>query len=119
MWGYQTRPPGLSLYSRLSLKVGIAYSAMTLSLNLLLTFLIITRLLLYRRAVMNALPTDYTMHYLSLATIVVESVLLYSLFGVAFIVTYVLDNPLYRIFLYTAAACQVRTRPFVIMYMVY
>lgn len=92
---------------------------MTLSLNLLLTFLIITRLLLYRRAVMNALPTDYTMHYLSLATIVVESVLLYSLFGVAFIVTYVLDNPLYRIFLYTAAACQVRTRPFVIMYMVY
>lgn len=81
---------------------------MTLTVNILLTTLIITRLLLYRRAVMNALPTDYTKHYLSLATIIIESVFPYSIFGIAFIITYVLDNPMYRVFLYTATAAQVR-----------
>ena len=90
---------------------------MTLGLNLLLTCLIITRLLLYRRAVLNALPSDYTKHYLSLASIIIESALLYSLCGVAFIITYVLESPWYRIFLYTAVACQVRARPLVIMCM--
>lgn len=111
MWAYRIRQSGLSLYSRLSLAVGIGYSVSSLGANILLTILIIVRLLLYRRSVMKALPVDYTKHYLSLATIVIESVLPYSLFGAGFIITYAINNPLYRIFLYLSSTCQVRRPP--------
>ena len=108
MWAYQSSRPGLSLYSQLSVKIGTAYYATSLGVNLLLTILIITRLLLYRKAVLKSLPAGYTKHYVSVATIIVESVLLYSIFALAFIITYALNNPMNQIFLYMGSACQVR-----------
>ena len=80
----------------------------SLGVNILLSALIILRLLLHRRAVLKILPTDYTGHYLSVATIVVESVLLYSIFALAFIITYAIDNPMNQVFMYMSSACQVR-----------
>ncbi|KAF8690389.1 hypothetical protein AX14_002949 [Amanita brunnescens Koide BX004] len=106
MWAYLSSRPGLSLYSKLPLAIGTAYYVTSLGVNLLLTILIITRLLLYRRAVSKSLPAGYTNHYLSVATIVVESVLLYSIFALAFIITYALNNPMNQIFMYMGSACQ-------------
>ena len=111
MWAYLSSRPGLSLYSKLPLAIGTAYYVTSLGVNLLLTILIITRLLLYRRAVSKSLPAGYTNHYLSVATIVVESVLLYSIFALAFIITYALNNPMNQIFMYMGSACQVRIPP--------
>lgn len=111
MWAYQSIRPGDSLYSHLPIDVGTAYYVTSLGVNLLLTALIILRLLLYRRAVLRTLPADYTKHYLSVATIVIESVLLYSVFALAFIVTYVLNNPMNQVFMYMSSACQVHRPP--------
>ena len=105
--GLSVKPAGLSLYSQLSTKIGIAFYVTSLSVNLLLTVLIITRLLLYRKAILKSLPVGYTKHYLSVATIIVESVLFYSIFALAFIITYALKNPMNQIFLYMGSACQV------------
>ena len=108
MWAYQSSRPGLSLYSQLSIEIGTAYYVTSLGVNLLLTILIITRLLLYRRAVLKSLPAGYTKHYISVATIVVESVFFYSVFALAFIITYALKIPMNQIFMYMGSACQVR-----------
>jgi hypothetical protein len=113
MWAYQSNHSELYIYGQLSLYVGTAYVATTLSVNLLVTSLIITRLLLYRRAALKALPAGHTNQYVSIVTIVVESILLYSFFAIAFIVTYALDNPMNRVFVYMGSAFQVR-RPLVI-----
>lgn len=111
MWSYQSLRPGDSLYSNLPIDLGTAYYVTSLGVNLLLTTLIILRLLLYRRTVSRTLPEDYTKHYLSVATIVVESVLLYSVFALAFIITYVLNNPMNQVFMYMGSACQVHRPP--------
>ena len=108
MWTYKSSQPGLSSYSQLPLNIGAAYYATSLGVNVLLTALIILRLLLHRRAVLKILPANYTKHYLSVATIVVESVLLYSVFALAFIITYTLNNPMNPVFMYIGSACQVR-----------
>ena len=111
MWAYQSSRPGDSLYGQLPVDVGTAYYVTSLGVNLLLTTLIILRLCLHRRAVLTALPADYTKHYLSVATIVVESVLLYSIFALAFITTYALNNPMNQVFMYLGSACQARKPP--------
>ncbi|KAF8697250.1 hypothetical protein AX14_001415 [Amanita brunnescens Koide BX004] len=106
MWTYQSSQPGLSLYSQLPLDIGTAYYATSLGVNVLLTALIILRLLLHRRAVLRILPADYTKHYLSVTTIVVESVMFYSIFALGFIITYAIDNPINQVFMYLGSACQ-------------
>ena len=111
LWTYQSSQPGLSLYSQLPLHIGTAYYVTSLGVNILLTALIILRLLLHRRAVLRILPSDYTKHYVSVATIVVESVLFYSIFALAFIITYAINNPMNQVFMYMGSACQVRRPP--------
>ena len=108
LWTYQSSQPGLSLYSQLPLDIGTAYYVTSLGVNVLLTILIILRLLLHRRAVLKILPADYTKHYLSVTTIVVESVMFYSIFALLFIITYAIDNPVNQVFMYMGSACQVR-----------
>jgi hypothetical protein len=108
MWAYQSNRSGLYIYDQLSINIGTAYVATTLSINLLVTSLIITRLLLYRKEVSKTLPAYHTKQYLSVAAIVVESALLYSIFSLAFIITYALHNPMNRVFVYMGSACQVR-----------
>jgi hypothetical protein len=108
LWTYQSSQPGLSLYSTLPLDIGTAYYATSLGVNILLTALIILRLLLHRRAVLRILPADYTKNYLSVTAIVVESVVLYSIFALAFIITYAINNPMNQVFMYMGSACQVR-----------
>jgi hypothetical protein len=105
--------PGDSLYSNLAIDLGTAYYVTSLGVNLLLTTLIILRLLLYRRTVSRTLPAEYTKHYLSVATIVIESVLLYSVFALAFIITYILNNPMNQVFMYMSSACQVHRPPII------
>lgn len=107
MWAYQSSRPGLSMYSRLAIDVGTAYYITSLSVNVVLTILIIVRLVHLRTVVLRILPADYTKHYTSMVTIVVESVLLYSIFALPFIITYVLNNPMNQVFMYMGSTCQV------------
>ncbi|KAK2462321.1 hypothetical protein APHAL10511_005627 [Amanita phalloides] len=106
IWILKSSQRGVSMYSKVPVAFGTAYYVVSFSVNVLVTAFIILRLLLHRRAVLNILPEEYTKHYLSTATIVIESALLYSIFALVFIVTYAIDNPVNTVFMCVASSCQ-------------
>ncbi|KZV66050.1 hypothetical protein PENSPDRAFT_585881 [Peniophora sp. CONT] len=106
LWTLQSSQPGLSFYSALPQAYGVSYYAISLSINVILTILIVGRLLQYRASIMASLPAAHAKHYLSLATVLVESAALYSVFAVCFLVTYAVDNAINQIFLGLAQAAQ-------------
>ena len=112
LWTLESSHPGLSLYSALPLAYGIAYFSISLSVNIILTILIVARLLMFRRTLLAHLPRAHSGHYLSLATLVIESAALYSIFAVAFLVSYALNSPISQIWLAVAQAAQVRPQCF-------
>lgn len=107
LWTLQSSQPGLSLYSKLPLAYGTSYQAISLSVNIILTILITIRLLMHRKKILATLPEDHARHYISLATIIIESAALYSVFAVIFLITYAVNNPINQIFLSMASASQV------------
>ncbi|KAF9469643.1 hypothetical protein BDZ94DRAFT_16078 [Collybia nuda] len=106
LWTLQSSQPGLSLYSKLPQAYGMAYYIISLSVNILLTILISTRLFMYRRTILASLPEEHAKHYVSLATIMVESAALYSVLALIFIITYAVNNPINQIFLGAASSGQ-------------
>ena len=74
-----------------------------------MTVLIMARLLIYRRTIMRSLglSAEHARDYTSLATIVIESASLYSVFAILFLVTYAINNPINQIFLVVANSAQV------------
>ena len=107
LWTVKSSQPGLSLYSKLPMAYGTSYYIISLGVNILITILITIRLLLYRRRVIATLPPEHGKHYFSLATIMVESAALYSVFALIFIITYVLNNPSNQVFMGVASSAQV------------
>jgi len=109
LWTLQSSQPGLSFYSALPLVYGTSYYAISLGSNIVLTVLIMARLLIYRRTITRSmgLSTEHTRDYTSLATIVVESASLYSVFAILFLITYGINNPMNQIFIVIANSAQV------------
>jgi hypothetical protein len=108
LWTLQSSQPGLSLYSKLPQAYGTSYYVISLSVNIILTILIMIRLFMYRRVILEALPEEHARHYVSIAAIIVESAALYSVLALVFIITYAVNNPLNQVFLASASAAQVR-----------
>ncbi|RDB29450.1 hypothetical protein Hypma_016081 [Hypsizygus marmoreus] len=106
LWTLQSSQPGLSLFSALPVAYGTSYYAISLGVNIILTALITVRLLFYRRTIMASLPEDHAREYVSLATIVVESASLYSVFALIFLITYAVNNPINSVFLTVASSAQ-------------
>ncbi|KAF8167323.1 hypothetical protein B0H34DRAFT_792062 [Crassisporium funariophilum] len=106
LWTLQSSQPGLSLYSALPMAYGTSYYIISLSVNIILTILITIRLLMYRRRVVATLALEHGKHYFSLATIIIESAALYSVFALIFIITYAVNNPINQIFLAVASSAQ-------------
>ena len=109
LWTLQSSHPGLSMYSKEPLAFGTAYYALSLGVNIILTILIVARLLMYRRTHLEHLPAEHAQHYLSLATLIIESAALYTCFAIAFLVSYALNKPINQIWLGFAQAAQAST----------
>lgn len=107
LWTLQSSQPGLSLYSALPLAYGTSYYAISLGSNIVMTALIVLRLLLYRRTLIKRMTADHAKHYVSLASIIVESAAMYSVFALVFLITYAVNNPVNQIFLGFASFTQV------------
>lgn len=108
LWTLQSSQPGLSFYSALPLAYGTSYYAVSLGVNVVITILITIRLFQYRRMIMRSLPGEHADQYLSLASVLVESAALYSVFALLFLITYAVNNPMTQIWLAVAQATQVR-----------
>ncbi|KAJ3013836.1 hypothetical protein NUW54_g1477 [Trametes sanguinea] len=106
LWTLQSSHPGLSMYSKQPMAYGTAYYTLSLGTNVVLTILIIMRLLTYRRALLEHLPSAHSQHYVSLISIIVESAALYSVFAVAFLVSYAINAPINQMWLAFAVSAQ-------------
>ncbi|KAJ7807860.1 hypothetical protein B0H14DRAFT_3881764 [Mycena olivaceomarginata] len=106
LWVLQTSQPSLSIYRALPVTYGTSYYTLSLGVNIILTLLIIGRLLVYRRNLLENLAVAHGAHYISLITIIVESAALYSLFALLFLITYAINHPTNQVWLPVASACQ-------------
>jgi hypothetical protein len=107
LWTLQSSQPGLSLYTKLPQAYGTSYYVISLGVNIMLTILIMIRLFMYRRRILDVLPEEHARHYVSLVAIIVESAALYSVLALIFIITYAVKNPLNQIFIVAASSAQV------------
>ncbi|CAK5266087.1 unnamed protein product [Mycena citricolor] len=106
LWTLESSQPNLSLYSKLPMSYGTSYYAISLGVNIILTALISGRLVSYRRTLAANLSPELAGHYISLATIIIESAALYSVFAILFLITYAINNPTNQIWLGVASSCQ-------------
>ena len=106
IWTIQSGQPSLSP----TLTYGVAHFSLSLGSNIVLTILIVIRLLLYRRRLMESLPAQHSEHYMSLLTIIVESAALTCVFALLFLVTFIILDPVAHIFMVITSSVQVRRR---------
>jgi hypothetical protein len=82
---------------------------MSLGMNNLVTLLIVARLMLYRRRINQALPSNSNgAQYVSLAAMVFESAAIYSVFSLLFLVPFTMGHPLSQLFIQALSPVQVR-----------
>ncbi|KAJ6450728.1 hypothetical protein C8R47DRAFT_1230155 [Mycena vitilis] len=98
---FQSSRPNANLWTKTSVNFGIPYFALSAALNVLITVLITTRLLLYRRSLRDALGDEEAMSvpFATVASMLVESSLLYAVTSTLFLVPYGLKSSVSNIFL--------------------
>ena len=109
---YANSQPESSIMSPAELiKDNAPYFAISVSLNLLLTLMIVVRLILYRRNIKNAMGGQAGVGglYKTIATIMVESSALYAITYLLFIGSWAADISVQYIFLQALGETQVRT----------
>ncbi|KAA1470526.1 hypothetical protein DENSPDRAFT_836344 [Dentipellis sp. KUC8613] len=85
--------PGASIFVGRSIDFGIAWVSLTVGLNVIVTVLISTRLLMMRNVARSVLSPDMAKMYTSIMAILVESALPFSVLGIGFVVTYAKSSP--------------------------
>ncbi|KAJ7100378.1 hypothetical protein C8R44DRAFT_859315 [Mycena epipterygia] len=86
--------PSLALLSR---NFGIVYWSLSLSLNLLLSLSIATRILLIRRSITRAIGPQHSEQYVSIVAMLVESAAIYAVWGVFFLICFARNTALQNI----------------------
>ncbi|KAG1807809.1 uncharacterized protein BJ212DRAFT_1385597 [Suillus subaureus] len=84
--------PNGDFFEGLAARVGLVYFSLTIGLNVITTCLICGRIIFYARCMRNHPGPEVAKVYFTTVTIVVESALPYTLFGITFLVLYGLDN---------------------------
>jgi len=79
-------------------KVATAYYVITVSLNIVLTILICSRLMRVSKRVASALGRGCAEVYISTAAVLVESSALYSAFGIMYLIPFALEAPIADLF---------------------
>ena len=85
--------------------IGLAYFALSLGLNLILTGMIVYRIWSHQRAMKKM--SDCDLPYTSVTTMFVESAALYTIALIPLLVTFALTSPYSQIFLGIAPSVQV------------
>ncbi|KAG2039349.1 hypothetical protein BDR03DRAFT_860001 [Suillus americanus] len=91
--------PNGDFYEGLAARVGLVYFSLTIGLNVITTCLICGRIIFYARHMRNHLGLEVSKAYFTTVAIVVESALPYTLFGIAFLVSFGLDSDTSILFL--------------------
>lgn len=106
---YQVSKPDCTIWGDDTINVGTSYS-ISVSLNVLLTLMIVVRLILFKRDVRNAMSTPVKVGglYNTVITMLVESSALYAVSFLLFIATWAAKNSVTYVFFPILAQAQVR-----------
>ena len=85
--------PGGNFFVGLTAKLGLAYYSVSVGLTAMLTWMICYRILKRAGEVRNDLGKDYASAYFALLSLMIESVLPYTLSGIAFLVSFGVGSP--------------------------
>ena len=88
----QLSHPGSTIWARSNINVELAYWSTTIGTNILLTLLIVSHLLQMIYTARKVLGMTQV-PYLTVSAILVEGAVLYSSFGLAFLILNALNNP--------------------------
>jgi len=91
--------PGSSFQTGLSDQICFAYWSISVFLNTTLTCMICYRVVRYGRMIQKHLGNEYASLYFTVATVIIESVLPYTLSGIAFLVSFGMGSPTYGAFI--------------------
>ncbi|KAJ7077413.1 hypothetical protein B0H15DRAFT_562964 [Mycena belliarum] len=96
------------LFGSTTASFGIPYFAISLSLNIILTLLIVGRIWYHQRSLKALFGNDHThaRPYQLLLTMFIESAALFSIISILLLVTFALGNPINQIWLGVAPAIQ-------------
>ncbi|KAJ7123513.1 hypothetical protein C8R44DRAFT_538714, partial [Mycena epipterygia] len=90
---------GDTFWSARSLHFGIVYWSLSLSLNIILTGSIVTRIRIVRHRVRKLLGSEHSAQYLSVTAMLIESAALYAIWSLVFLICYARNTPLQNILL--------------------
>jgi hypothetical protein len=112
---YQTSQPDSSIWNSVAINFGLPYFSISIALNILLTLMIVTRLVLHNRNVRSAMgaPPGISGLYMAAVTMLIESSALYAVNSLLFIGPWAATSHAADLFLPILAETQVRalTRP--------
>lgn len=108
---YQTSQPESSIWNTVAINFGLPYFSISLSLNILLTLMIVTRLALHSRNIRSAMgaPAGASGLYETIITVLVESCAIYAVTSLLFVGSWGAKSHVADIFLPILAEIQVRT----------
>ncbi|KAG7098816.1 hypothetical protein E1B28_000721 [Marasmius oreades] len=105
VFGIQTASPE-GLFSQKTASFAVPFFAISLSLNIILTLLILGRIWYYQKRVNSVLEIEYSKPYSLLSMMFVESAALNSIISILLLVTFALGHPINQIWLGLTPATQ-------------
>lgn len=88
-----------TFWSSKSMQFGIAYWSLSISLNIILTLSIATRIWLARYRIRKTLGSQHSVQYISITAMLIESAALYAVWGMTFLICYARNTPFQNILL--------------------
>ncbi len=90
---WQGAAPGASIFDANAIDFGTPYYSLTISLNIIVTILICSRLFEMWSRVRKTLSPEHARTYWSVGAILVESAAPFSVFGIMYVVAYSRSSP--------------------------
>lgn len=96
---YYSGSPGGNDFAGIAQSLSTAYLACTMTINISMTALIVWRILYFAHTMGRLLPSSSTHQYFGVVTIVIESALLYTVFGLMYLISFAIGSDLSGLFM--------------------
>ena len=103
--------PGSNYFQGVAQNLGVAYTSSVISLNVIVTSLMCVRIYRAGRHIAGLVGAEVGRDYVTATAIIVESALLYTVTGVAYLVAYALESELDIFFLSIYVMSAVSVQP--------
>ncbi|KAI0354390.1 hypothetical protein OH77DRAFT_1425957 [Trametes cingulata] len=104
---YESSRPHASYFAGLSQKLGVAYTSSVISLNIIVSALICGRIYFAGRRYAKIVGIEVGRDYMTASAIIIESASLYTLFGIAYLISFSINSQtsIFFLSLYVMMTC--------------